>query len=50
MNARVLVDAGATLPLTNNSHDVESLLRLPGVSTQLTATLGTIVRQVTPVR
>ena len=50
MNARVLVDAGATLPLTNNSHDLESLLRLPAVCAQLTATLTTIVRQVTPLR
>jgi NAD(P)H-dependent FMN reductase len=50
MNARVLIDAGTTLPLMNNSHDVESLLRLPAVRAQLTATLATIVRQVAPLR
>jgi chromate reductase len=43
MNARLLDAASVTLPLTSNTADVPTLLALPGVRAQLTASLRAFV-------
>jgi NAD(P)H-dependent FMN reductase len=44
MNARLLDDAGVTLPLTSNSLDASALLALPAVRAQLVAALTTLAQ------